>query len=308
MKVLIFGFGSIAKKHYQALMKIDPSAEVFAYRSQAHSEIIENLNSIYKTEDIPQNAPYDFVLISNPTFKHSETIELALRLNCPIFIEKPLFHNLDLDKVLGKIALSGIMTYVACNLRFLDSIIYTREILLPKIKINEVNVYCGSFLPEWRKGVDYKTVYSAHEDQGGGVHLDLIHELDYIYWFFGKPLAVSSHRRSKSTLAIDAIDYANYFLEYENFAVNVILNYYRKDIKRSIEIVGQDNTYYIDLCLNSVSSTNSVIFKSNQNVIDTYKTQLEYFISHLSETSNKENKLMNSVEEAFEVLKICLKS
>jgi predicted dehydrogenase len=306
MKVLIAGFGSVAKKHYHALLQSEPSVGFVALRSNTSKEPIQNVLSIYNTSELRLNAPYDFAIISNPTNKHEETIELLLELRCPLFIEKPLFHTLNSERILNKIAGYGIITYVACNLRFLDSLIFLKEKLLPNIKVNEVNVYCGSFLPEWRQGVDYKTVYSAHSDQGGGVHLDLIHELDYSFWLFGKPLNVTSHRRSKSTIDIDAIDYANYFLEYDRFAVNIILNYYRKDKKRSIELVCSEDTYLVDLCTNSVSSTKELLFRSKQDVTDTYKKQMEYFIEIINSPSGKNGEIMNNVEEAFEVLKICL--
>lgn len=306
MKILIIGFGSIAKKHYQALLQIEPSIQAIALRSHANAEPIKNILSIYNAEEIKQYAPYDFVLISNPTYKHAETIELVLSLNCPLFIEKPLFHKLEAGNVLNKISAQKITTYVACNLRFLDSLIYLKDVLLPKIIVNEVNVYCGSFLPEWRADIDYKAVYSAHSDKGGGVHLDLIHELDYIYWLFGKPMRVHSCKRSESTLDIDAIDYANYLLEYKKFAVNIVLNYFRKDKKRTIELVCSDETYTVDLFSNTVSSAKDVLYKSKQALTDTYKKQLEYFIGKATSSSDKKETIMNNIEEAFEVLKICL--
>lgn len=306
MKILIVGFGSIAKKHYQALLQIEPSIQVIALRSHAHADPIKNILSIYNNEEIQQNAPYDFVLISNPTYKHEETIEQVLGLNCPLFIEKPLFHTLESGKILNKFSTHKIITYVACNLRFLDSLIYLREVLLPRVIVNEVNVYCGSFLPEWRAGVDYKSSYSANASQGGGVHLDLIHEVDYVYWLFGKPMQVYSYRRSNSTLDIDAIDYANYILEYDKFAINIILNYFRKDKKRTIELVCSDETYTVDLFSNAVYSTKEVLYESKQVLTDTYKKQLEYFIDKAIYSSKKNEKIMNNIEEAFEVLKICL--
>ena len=306
MKVLIIGFGSIAKKHYLALLQIEPITKVIALRSHHNAKQIKNIFSIYNTEEIKKNAPYDFVLISNPTYKHAETIELILGLNCPLFIEKPLFNSLESAHVLDKVSASGNLTYVACNLRFIDSLIYLKNVLLPKIKINEVNVYCGSFLPDWRVGIDYKSVYSAHSDQGGGVHLDLIHEIDYVYWLFGKPKQVHSYKRSESTLNIDAIDYANYLLEYNKFAVNIVLNYYRKDQKRTIELVCSDDTYTVDLASNTVSSTKDIIYESKQVLMDTYKKQLEYFITEITGHPKKKKKIMNNMEEAFEVLKICL--
>jgi predicted dehydrogenase len=306
MKVLIVGFGSIARKHYKALVQIDPGVNVFALRSGLNSESLDNIQSLYHSEELNLFAPFDFAIISNPTHKHEVTIDTLLSLKCPLFIEKPLFHSLESFRILNEISLSKTLTYVACNLRFLDSVQYVKYELLPKVEINEVNIYCGSFLPEWRQGVDYKSTYSAHSEQGGGVHLDLIHELDYTYWFFGHPMSVTSHKRSKSTIEIDSVDYANYFLEYDRFAVNIILNYFRKDKKRSIELVCSDDTYYIDLCSNSVSSTKGIIFKSKQEISDTYLNQMQYFTDRLYDPLKRNIAFMNDALEAFEVLKICL--
>ena len=37
----------------------------------------------------------------------------------------------------------------------------------------------------WRPKQDYHTSYSAYKNKGGGVLLDLSHELDYATWIFG---------------------------------------------------------------------------------------------------------------------------
>jgi len=127
-------------------------------------------------------------------------------------------------------------------LRFLECIGFIKEKIqfLNNRALNEVNVYCGSYLPEWRPGIDYKKSYSANPELGGGVHRDLIHELDYLYWLFGQPKAVNRFLRSQSSLAISSFDYANYLLDYDGFSANVILNYFRRDAKRSMELVFSD--------------------------------------------------------------------
>lgn len=308
MKVLIVGLGSIGKKHIDALKTCNPGIDIVALRSNLKSEPVENVSSVYSIEELIINAPFDFAIISNPTNKHLETVSLLLDFKCPLFIEKPLFHSIEFNSVLKKIADSGIKTYVACNLRFLDSIIFLKEELLSKVRINEVNIYCGSYLPDWRKDIDYRKVYSAHSDQGGGAHLDLIHELDYTYWLFGKPLHHSSFKSSRSTLGIDAVDYANYLLEYDNFAVSIILNYFRRDKKRTIELVCEDDTYTVDLFSNSVSSSKEIIFQSNQTIPDTYLRQMVYFTEIINKTLKNNTEIINNVNEAFEVLQICLGS
>ena len=58
---------------------------------------------------------------------------------------------------------------------------------LPGLHPYCARVICSSYLPDWRPGVDYRTVYSAHKAMGGGVTIDLIHEWDYLVELFGVP-------------------------------------------------------------------------------------------------------------------------
>ena len=44
----------------------------------------------------------------------------------------------------------------------------------------------GSYLPGWRPGTDYRQSYSAQRRLGGGVLLDVIHEVDYAAWVLGR--------------------------------------------------------------------------------------------------------------------------
>jgi predicted dehydrogenase len=307
MKVLIIGFGSIACKHYNALYEIDSKIEFYALRNNQNSKKITNVKSIYNKDEVLNFKPFDFVIISNPSFLHSDAIKTALQLNCPLFIEKPLFHKLTNDNIIDQINNKKILTYVACNLRFLDALKFTKDNLIPQIKINEVNIYCGSFLPNWRNNVDYKNCYSSESKMGGGVHLDLIHEIDYAYWLFGKPKHVSKSLKSNSTLEINAIDYANYLFDYNNFSVNIVLNYYRRDYKRYIELVAEEGTFLIDLVTNSVYSykENKTIFESKQKIANTYMNQMNYFLEFIK-NRKQDFDSMNDINEAFEVLKICL--
>ena len=52
-----------------------------------------------------------------------------------------------------------------------------------KVKVFNINIISNSYLPKWRKR-DYRTSYSSSKSQGGGVLLDLSHELDYLTWIF----------------------------------------------------------------------------------------------------------------------------
>lgn len=303
MKILIIGLGSIGKKHVNVLKSILPKAEIFALRSAGNAQPYLDVKDIYSLNEI-ESVKIDFAIISNLTAEHKKTIAELIPYGFPLFIEKPISSSLDIENLINLVVNKRISTYVACNLRFLDCITFVKDKLAQtqSRKLNEVNVYCGSYLPDWRPSTDFRKTYSAIAELGGGVHIDLIHELDYIYWLFDAPKEVRRNFKSQSSLAISSFDYANYLLDYEDFCVNVILNYYRKDSKRSLELVFEDETWNIDLLKNQITCNNQILFSSDQRIVDTYKIQMEYFIKCINEKSNS----FNSISDAFQVLKICL--
>ena len=91
-------------------------------------------------------------------------------------------------------------------------------------------------------------------------------------------------------------------VDYKGFCANVVLNYYRRDSKRSLELLFHDETWNVDLLKNEVSCKNQILFDSEQRITDTYLLQMDYFINSIS----AKKKTFNTVSDAYEVLKICL--
>ncbi|MFD0749650.1 Gfo/Idh/MocA family protein [Mucilaginibacter calamicampi] len=301
MEVLIIGLGSIAYKHILALKSITSDITLYALRN-AGNETVEGVTNIYNLAAL--NTTPDFVIISNPTNLHYDAILSVMHLGVPLFIEKPPLHELSASEALiARLNQSQIPTYVACNLRFHPCIKFLKSYFENnEALVNEVNVYCGSYLPGWRPTKNYKDVYSAHKEMGGGVHLDLFHELDYAIWLFGPPEKHRGYTSNKSTLNISAIDCANYIFEYKNFNIFIVLNYYRVTAKRTIEILFQDQTWEVDLLRATIKSdTHGLIFEhSTYNILDTYKEQMEYFFQNV--LPNGES--MNTFEDSIQTLKI----
>lgn len=303
MKLLFIGLGSIAKKHIKSIHSIDRNIEIHGLRHSTASNEIVGVKSYYSWNEI--NFKPDGILICNPTNLHEESIYRAIKFSCPIFIEKPSMHQLsNSEDLLNVVELNNIITYVGLDLRFHPSLLFLKLYLeTEELFINEVNIYCGSYLPEWRENIDFRDSYSSKPDLGGGVHLDLIHEIDLCYWLFGMPLKVNSIVKSKSSLQIHSVDYANYVLEYENFCASIILNYFRRDYKRQVEIVTDQKTIVLDLISGVVKdSEGNILFCREFTYDEIYKNQMSHFINCIKNQSNS----INSLRESLEVLKICL--
>ncbi|MEG1463777.1 MAG: Gfo/Idh/MocA family oxidoreductase [Mucinivorans sp.] len=293
MKVGIIGLGSIARKHIAAVRALDLTAQFYALRHTQTSPAQDGVNNVYSYEELLAVQP-DFIIISNPTAAHRAAIERLAQEHIPLMIEKPLS-----DTLAAPVMVDGL-TYVACNLRFLESIQYIKQ-QIDGQRVNEVNTYCGSSLPSWRAGVAWRECYSANKEMGGGVHIDLIHEIDYLYWLFGAPQKVTKIFRNVSSLGISAIDYANYTIEYPGFTASVVLNYYRCDSKRTLEIVTDKETWIVDLLKNSVNRNGKIVFQSDRTIGDTYATQMRHFVAAIASGER-----FNDINQAYDVLKICL--
>lgn len=303
MNILIVGLGSIAKKHLAVLHSLAPDAKIYALRSKESADKYQDVINIYNL-NYPRGF-FDFAIVSNPTSHHARTIEDLLEMGMPLFIEKPIFSNVNQEALIERIKQADILTYVACNLRFLDSLQYLKSYITehPERRVNEVNVYCGSYLPEWRPGTDYKQCYSARPELGGGVNIDLIHDIDYVYWIFGTPQKTLGVCRSVSTLEIESFDYANYLMFYPTFTASITLNYYRRDYKRTLEVVFEDQTWLLNLKTNQIIDSNgNIVYKGQNTPLETYYNQMAYFLNLLKTNQKAEN----DAQEAYKVLQICL--
>ena len=79
---------------------------------------------------------------------------------------------------------------------------------------------------------------------------------------------------------------------------------YRRDAKRTCEIIFDDVTWNVNLLKNNITNTenNSFVFQSKQTGLDTYKDQMEYFYKTIS----RNEMLSNSLSESVNTLKIAL--
>ena len=302
MIILIIGLGSIGKKHVDAIYALKLEVTIYALRGGSSMDFYREVINISSVDEIQKKI--DFIVVSNITSAHEATITSVFELQCPIFIEKPVLSDFEnASRISGKLKEKNILTYVACNLRFHSGLQFLKKYLdEKKPRINEVNIYCGSYLPDWRQEIDFRNSYSADSAQGGGVHLDLIHELDYCTWLFGFPEKVVSMKRNVSSLSIDAVDNARFEFSYANFTAGLNLNYYRRDPKRTIEIITSEDSILLDLNRNKIQLLGSgeVLYEKHFEMKDTYENQMRYFVDVI----NSKKQTVNDFDYAVKVLKL----
>ena len=90
-------------------------------------------------------------------------------------------------------------------------------------------IECGSYLPDWRPAQDYRESASAIPELGGGVLLELSHELDYMNWFFGEPVKVLARLRNTGSLGLKVEDQADMLITCKSgYTIGVQIDFSRR--------------------------------------------------------------------------------
>lgn len=306
MKVLFAGLGSIGKRHLKNLvalareMNIPLSVDALRHdlTKELPPEIAQYVEKQYiRTEDMPD---YDIVFITNPTNLHYGIIKsLADKTDC-FFIEKPIFE--DGKYSLEKAGLRGKKAYVAAPMRWCKTYIELKK-RIPQMQCYSARVICSSYLPEWRKGVDYRTVYSAHRDMGGGVTIDLIHEWDYLIDLFGFPLEYCNFKGKYSNLEIDSDDISVYIARYKDMLCEVHLDYIGRGYRRSIELLCADGNVTADFGEGKLTLADGTVIDCAEDVNERYLREMRYFLEY---ARGSEAQSVNSPEQALNTLRLSL--
>lgn len=214
------------------------------------------------------------------------------------FIEKPVVDIIDIGKDFNEFKSKNC--YVACPIRHGNVIKYLKKNIDLK-EINSIRCICSTYLPEWHPNEDYRKSYSAKKELGGGVSIDLIHEWDYLTYLFGKPDVIFSILEKVSNLEIDTEDIAIYISKYENYLLELHLDYFGRFSMREIVIFQNDETIVADIL------NNKIIFKNNGKIIDFSEERNDFQVEELKyffKLINNEVENINDIENALDVMKL----
>ncbi len=281
LKVCFVGIGSIANRHISNLKLICKQREIqLSIDAFRHSKINNKDESFNHTYYCVENVPndYDVIFITNPTEMHLESLKIFHNKGKHFFIEKPVVSLKQIEVARLFKRRKESIYYIACPLRYNAVIQYIKKYINIKDIISTRSI-SSSYLPDWRPGQDYKKIYSAHRQLGGGVSIDLIHEWDYLTYLFGMPKQIFCLIGKKSPLEIDSDDYAIYIAELDSMIEELHLDYFGQMPIREIQLFMKNDTVIGDILNNRISflkAGNIIDFHENRN--DFQCRELNYFL------------------------------
>ena len=162
------------------------------------------------------------------------------------------------------------------------------------------------YLPNWHRYEDYRTMYAARADLGGGVILSQIHEMDLIYWYFGLPGSIYCLGGKLSHLEIDVEDTATSLMQYDgplgSFPIALHQDYLQRPPVRTFKVVGDQGLAQVDLIRNQLTVYNAggeIVeqwdgsdFKRN----DMFLAQIKHFLASVAGQTGPEVNLWDGMQ------------
>jgi predicted dehydrogenase len=253
--VLVVGLGSIGRRHIGIINDIFPDINIILlrhkkcsekeYESLKISQCVTTINDAIKTK--PQAA-----IIANPASKHVEIAKELASNGIDVLVEKPISSNSkDAKELIEVCEKNNTILMVAYNLRFLPSLINFKQCIYSNLigRVYSTRSEIGQYLPSWRPESDYRHGVSAKKSLGGGVLLELSHEIDYLKWIFGSITWIKSHTSKLSDLEVDVDDSASIILSFRGedggeIISSLNMDFIRRDATRKCYAIGEKGTLY----------------------------------------------------------------
>ena len=314
LTALFIGLGSIGSRHLKNLHTICAERGITlaadALRSSLNRPLRPGVAELLRAQFTALDDPaarehYDLAFITNPTSLHAEALQSLRGRAGALFIEKPIFSadqaGLDPAALLDP----GQKAYVAAPMRWCGVMLALKKRLEAGADGRPycARVLCSSYLPDWRPGVDYRTVYSAHKAMGGGVTIDLIHEWDYLVDLFGTPERLYNLRGQYSELEIDSDDVSLYIAQYPGMLAEVHLDYFGRGYRRSIELFTPSGSLVADFGAGTLTLPDGTVEDYTEDVNARYLREMAYFLDY---AAGPQAVSLNPPATAAQVLRLTL--
>jgi predicted dehydrogenase len=304
-------------RHLGLARELFPEAEIKILTHQSGIEFPEHsIDYFFNMEDALEFSP-QIAVIANPAPFHLEIAQQLVEIGTHLLIEKPISISTNgIDKLLETSKKFNTIVAIGYNLRFDPSLQELRKLLQDGQIGSALSVRSevGQYLPTWRSGRDYRNGVSAKQNLGGGVLLELSHEIDYLRWIFGDFMWVKATLSKQSTLEIDVEDSAHLTLgflqnqEGTQLIGTLNLDFIRHDTTRICTVIGESGSLRWDGILGRVDlfqegSTDWVtVYERSTDLENTYKAEWDNFLQSINRL---ETPKVTSVD-AFRVVELIM--
>ena len=296
-RILLVGLGSAGTRHLRLARVQFPNADIRIFRHESENTPPELSDGCFTSiEEAIQFSP-EIAIITIAATLHIAIAQPLAEIGVHLLIEKPLADSHEgIAQLIETCKERDAILMVGYNLRYSASLQFFRELLRQGAIGEFLSVRCevGQFLPSWRPNKDYRQVVSAKKELGGGVLLELSHELDYLRWIFGDIDWVRATLSRQSELDIDVEDSAHLtvgFLHSNNehqLIGTINLDFIRHDQTRSCIVIGKNgslkwNGLTGEVSLFGENSTKwETLFDQNSQQDDTYLAEWQDFLGCVS--------------------------
>lgn len=247
MKALVLGCGSIGFRHIGHLKQLGLSNLEAADPNPSAQERTKAKWGIRVDSDADEalSRRPDLVLVCTPAATHVDLTIKALEAGAHVFVEKPLAVSLEtLRPLIERKNGDGRMVQVGYNLRYHPAMKAAKQVLdsgrMGKVLTGDAEF--GLYLKKWWPGRDYRDSYMAGAEKGGGLLLDVSHEIDLMIWFLGSIREVSAYGDRLSRLEMEGPDVIKALLKMESGAVvSLSMDCLQPAYTRGFKLVGEDS-------------------------------------------------------------------
>lgn len=262
-RLLIVGLGSIGTRHARVAREVVPGLEIIAWRRPSSGPGPAGIDRCVTNLEAALECRPQAAVVASPASRHLAAALPLAEAGVHLLVEKPIANSSEgVTELIEACERRGLTLMTGYNLRFLPSLERFRS-LLGEGRVGRalsVRAEIGQFLPSWRPGADYRDTVSATADLGGGVLLELSHEIDYLNWLFGNVEWVSAITGRQSDLEIDVEDTAHLTLGFAPSAGDrpvvaaLSMDFVRHDTTRTCTVIGEQGTLRWDALAGTVKA------------------------------------------------------
>ncbi len=256
-QAIVVGAGSIGVRHRIVLESLGLKVATVSRR--------QGIGEFGTVAEAIESSGTTYVVLATETERHLESLTELITSGYTgrVLLEKPI---LDRSGPLPDLSFESIA--VGYNMRFHPAVRSLRDALSGQ-HVLSAQIRNGQYLPDWRPGRDYRQTVTA--GAGGGVLLELSHELDLVNWLLGPASVLYGGLSHTKTLEMDREDLAVGILGLRGGGfVGFELNCLDREQNRTFVVTTTEHFFRLDLIAGSLSVDGEVVSSGPVERNDTF--------------------------------------